>query len=158
MDKRGAPKKSIDKAAIGSRIREARKHACLTQEDLACAVGRKDKKTISDWERGISTPTKKTIKKIATVCGVPYEAIFTAEDVHVESLSKTVAHSKNILADFNPIEYHYSTGVKKAFVSTDWSKVSFSFDDLERFEAFIESSAKNSIEFFINNLTEKRKD
>lgn len=42
-------------STIGTRIRDARKEAGLTQAGLASSVGR-SQNTISDWERGVATP------------------------------------------------------------------------------------------------------
>lgn len=152
MERRGAPKKVIDKIAIGKRIAHARKQAGLTQEELMELIGRKNVKSISDWERGISTPPKKTLEKIANICGVPFDSIYTSMDSHTEETGKIFHQSIDILRSFDPIEYHLNVAMKNARNKVNWKGTSFSVSDLDRFEAYMEASIKSSMEFFINNL------
>lgn len=152
MERRGAPKKIIDKVAIGKRIAAARKQAGLTQEELREMIGRENVKSISDWERGISTPPKKTLEKIAKICGVPFDSIYTTNDAQTEETVRTIQHSMSILKSFDPIEYHLTVAMKNAQSKVNWKGTSFSISDLDRFEAYMEASMKSSMEFFINNL------
>lgn len=150
MERRGAPKKVIDKKAIGKRIAQARKQAGLTQEELMELIGRKNVKSISDWERGISTPPKKTLEKIANICGVSFDSIYTANDAQTEESGKIIQQSINILRSFDPIEYHLNVAMRNARSKVNLKNISSA--DLGRFEAYMEASIKSSMEFFINNL------
>lgn len=160
MERRGAPKKVVNKKEIGRRIAEARKQAGLTQEELREQIGRQNVKSISDWERGFSTPTKKTLMKIASICGVSYGSIYSTEDAETELQARIIQNSMTILQSFNPIEYHLSVAVKNALEKADLKKAGLSVSDLDHFEKYMELSIKNSMEFFINNLLEQtsRKD
>jgi DNA-binding XRE family transcriptional regulator len=53
---------------IGDRLRSARQHAGLTQEDLAKKLGVRAI-TISRWERGQQAPSKKTLKRLEEILG-----------------------------------------------------------------------------------------
>lgn len=50
-------------------MKEYRKQAGLSQQDLASLVG-VGRGTVSDWERGLYLPTKENLKKIAKVLKV----------------------------------------------------------------------------------------
>ncbi len=54
--------------AIGARIREYREAAQLTQEQLATELGVSGV-SVSTWERGIYTPSKANLKKVAGILG-----------------------------------------------------------------------------------------
>ena len=102
---------------------------------------------------------KKTLEKIASICGVPFDSIYTANDAQTEETAKTIQHSINILRSFDAIEYHLNVAMKNARSKVNWKGTSFSVSDLDRFEAYMEASMKSSMEFFINNLmnTDKKK-
>lgn len=53
---------------VGERIKAAREHAGLTQEDLAKKLGVRAI-TVSRWERGQQTPSKKTLKRLEEILG-----------------------------------------------------------------------------------------
>lgn len=58
--------------ALGAYIVVLRKDAGLTQEGLARALGIASK-TVSDWERGISTPESLTLRRLADVIRASWE-------------------------------------------------------------------------------------
>jgi transcriptional regulator with XRE-family HTH domain len=62
--KQSAPTPTIDRAAIGERIRRARKSMGLTQEALARRIG-SDDASVSLWEGGRRLPDTKRIVLLA---------------------------------------------------------------------------------------------
>jgi phage repressor protein C with HTH and peptisase S24 domain len=56
-------------STIGQRIRDARKAAGLTQEQLALAIGGAGQSTIGNYERGDSDPSIEALRNIASVTG-----------------------------------------------------------------------------------------
>lgn len=52
------------------RLRDARLGHALTQRELAEAVGVSHAKTISDWERGINSPSPRFIRALAEALAV----------------------------------------------------------------------------------------
>lgn len=52
------------------RIRKAREHAGLKQEELAQAIGF-TRQTLGRWENGSHTPTEKNLQALAEATGVP---------------------------------------------------------------------------------------
>jgi transcriptional regulator with XRE-family HTH domain len=59
-------------SALGSLIREARKHKRLTQEQLAATLD-VSQTLVSDWERGAATPDDEQSKELRKVLHVPGE-------------------------------------------------------------------------------------
>ena len=55
----------------GKTIRERREELCMTQEELAVALGNEpsNKAGVSAWENEINRPTQRTAKKLAEVLG-----------------------------------------------------------------------------------------
>jgi transcriptional regulator with XRE-family HTH domain len=49
---------------LGNKVKEARKHKCLTQEDLAELID-KTVETVSNIERGVKAPSLNTIYEIS---------------------------------------------------------------------------------------------
>lgn len=60
--------------SFGDRLKKARSAAGFTQEQLAIAVGKKSKLSISGWEQGKQTPPIDTLKDICEVlaCSADY--------------------------------------------------------------------------------------
>lgn len=52
----------------------ARKHAKLTQTDLAKACG-VSVSTVSNWEKGVTEPTVSQAKRIGQIVGIHYDNI-----------------------------------------------------------------------------------
>lgn len=67
----------MDITTMGERIRELRKAAGMTQEDLGNTIG-VSAQAVSNWERG-SVPDTELIPKIADCFGVPTDALFGRE-------------------------------------------------------------------------------
>ncbi len=59
----------MDKAIIGNKIRIARRHMRLTQDELGFRIG-VTKQTLSGWENGRSLPDLLTLCDIAKMCGM----------------------------------------------------------------------------------------
>lgn len=63
---------------IGSRIREHRKHAGLTQEQLAARVGTARRRVIA-WETGENEPTYHYLRRVAEAVGSTAEELYGAD-------------------------------------------------------------------------------
>lgn len=66
-------------AVNGKRIRQHRKEAGLTQEELGKKLG-VIKQTISSWENGISEPNSEMLTKIASIFNVPTDYLLGLSD------------------------------------------------------------------------------
>lgn len=57
---------------IGERLKNARLHAGLTQEQLGKAVGIKagERQRVSEWETGARTPNRENVERLAHALGV----------------------------------------------------------------------------------------
>lgn len=55
---------------IGDRIKEAREAAGLSQQQLADAVAKGVRQRVNEWERGVRTPRRDALERIAEVLGV----------------------------------------------------------------------------------------
>lgn len=51
-------------SVLGSRIRQARRHAGLSQSELAAKIGAHPT-SVSDWERGVNEPSVRHMTSIA---------------------------------------------------------------------------------------------
>ena len=101
---------------LGKRIKQIRKESNLTQADLAEKIN-VDFKYLSRIETGLSTPSLKTIEKIAEQLGVDYRILFTFEkplDRHlleVEILNKIKKYPpeklKKLLEIISILEYEF---------------------------------------------------
>src|SRR5688500_1789167 len=78
----------IDAKTLGERIRDARKRADISQEDLACAVGR-DRTVVNKIEGGIRKVTALELSDIAGVIGVRMSSFFE------DPIPALVAHRSN---------------------------------------------------------------
>lgn len=63
---------SLPTWTLQDRIRKAREHAGLKQEELAQAIG-STRQTLGRWENGSHTPTEKNLAALAEATGVPME-------------------------------------------------------------------------------------
>ncbi len=67
-----------DREGIGARIREARARRGLSQTKLAQLLGIPPQ-NVSDWERGVVTPSSKNLKKLAEVLEVSLDWLITGK-------------------------------------------------------------------------------
>lgn len=98
----------------GHRLREARKDAGLSQEELAEAVKVKGN-SVSRWEIGESTPRKEVLAKISQVLSKPpryfFDEDFDSEPVGAQSYSLPVPGTSTdrllqaITSSDNPLDY-----------------------------------------------------
>lgn len=66
-------KQSVD---LGTFLKEKRENVGLSQKDVAHKLGYTTPQFISNWERGISTPPLKTLKKIGDMYKVSADELF----------------------------------------------------------------------------------
>lgn len=64
---------------LADRIRKAREHAGLKQEDLAQKM-ETTRQTLGRWENGTHTPTEKNLQALAESTGVPLEWFHLEEE------------------------------------------------------------------------------
>lgn len=57
-------------------LKQKRELAGLSQKQVSDKLGYTTPQFISNWERGISTPPMKTVKKIAGLYSIPVDEIF----------------------------------------------------------------------------------
>lgn len=60
---------------LGELLQKARIHAGLTQEDVARKLGYTHQ-FISNWERGISSPPCKLLRRIESLYGIPANELY----------------------------------------------------------------------------------
>jgi len=82
---------------LAQRIREARKNAHLSQDELGKFIGVSDK-SVSAYEQGRSTPPISKLKKIAESTNHPF-SYFTQEDNEEALLSSKLASIERELAE-----------------------------------------------------------
>jgi len=82
---------------LSQRIREARKNAHLSQDELGKFIGVSDK-SVSAYEQGRSTPPISKLKKIAESTNHPF-SYFTQEDNDEALLSSKLASIERELAE-----------------------------------------------------------
>ncbi|MFP5518296.1 MAG: helix-turn-helix domain-containing protein [Bdellovibrionia bacterium] len=61
---------------LGHFLKEKRELAGLSQKDVATKLGYSTPQFVSNWERGISTPPLKTLKKIGDLYKVSPDELF----------------------------------------------------------------------------------
>src|SRR5680860_1270379 len=79
------PRRSLSSLRTGLLIREARRHAGLTQAELASRLGTKQS-AVSNWERGIDVPRVDTLARILDACGFEVDLTFRRHDDEDRSL------------------------------------------------------------------------
>ena len=78
---------------LGQKLREARLHAGLKQEELAKRLG-VSRQTVSNWENGQSLPDVVGDAKMKlTVTGLSQETLTLYEEYHCGSLVETAAYT-----------------------------------------------------------------
>lgn len=97
----------------GERIREARKCAGLTQEELASKLGI-SYQSIGQWERNIRNPKPETIQKIAKALGVTVTDLVTEDSVtnviaQILESSPKVSDVFSMVAAQEPVVYNDKT-------------------------------------------------
>lgn len=61
---------------LGKFLKERREKAGLSQKDVADKLGYSTPQFVSNWERGVSTPPLKTLKKIGDMYSVSADELF----------------------------------------------------------------------------------
>lgn len=64
------------KPSFSQYLKQKREAACLSQKQVADRLGYTTPQFISNWERGLSTPPMKALKKIADLYQTPAEEMF----------------------------------------------------------------------------------
>ena len=64
----------MSELTMGAFIRQQRKAARMTQRDLADAI-QMDNRSVSDWERGASTPSSTALRRLARVFRIDLDEI-----------------------------------------------------------------------------------
>ena len=72
-------RQTLSSLRTGLLIREARRHAGLTQAELASRLATKQS-AISNWERGIDVPRVDTLARILEACGFEADLTFRRLD------------------------------------------------------------------------------
>lgn len=75
-------------------IREARKRAGLTQDQLATALGVKQS-LISKYESGKVSPTLEQLQRIADICNSPFEAFLGRSPLSAKDINYVQQAAKN---------------------------------------------------------------
>jgi transcriptional regulator with XRE-family HTH domain len=79
----GSRRRRLDERELGDLVREARHYACLSQAELATAVGTKQS-VISRWERGHEAPRADTLAKVLRACGYETDVVLRPRDTGVD--------------------------------------------------------------------------
>lgn len=69
-------KRGYMRTSLSSFLKEARTHAGLSQRDVADILGYDTPQFISNWERGISEPPIKSVKKISRLYKIDSDDLF----------------------------------------------------------------------------------
>lgn len=87
---------------IGNKIKEYRKAKKLTQKELARSIGMGDT-TIANYEKGLRTPKKNTLFKLAKIFNISIDDLFPAQNSNSNDFgNKTLIQSiYDELTDFN---------------------------------------------------------
>lgn len=72
-------RQTLSRLRAGLLIREARRHAGLSQSELAGRLGT-TQSAVSDWERGRDTPRVDTLGRILASCGFEADLTFRRHD------------------------------------------------------------------------------
>jgi len=80
MAQRDRPtRRTLSSLRTGLLIREARRHAGLTQAQLAARLGTRQS-AVSNWERGLDVPRVDTLARILEACGFEADLTFRRHD------------------------------------------------------------------------------
>lgn len=74
---------------LGSRIRQARRQAGLSQSQLAAKIGA-HVTSVSDWERGVNEPSVRHMTSIAEATGRSLDWFVESRDPFLEGAEATV--------------------------------------------------------------------
>ena len=72
---------------LAESLKQAREDAQLSQRQVADALGYQSAQFISNWERGISSPPMKTLKKLGELYSISAEGLY---DILVEDTLRRV--------------------------------------------------------------------
>jgi transcriptional regulator with XRE-family HTH domain len=78
-DHRRPNRQTLSRLDVGALVREARRHAGLTQAELAARLGTKQP-VVSRWERGVDTPRFDTLARLLQECGFEADLVFRRHD------------------------------------------------------------------------------
>ena len=107
--------KQSDQARLGQRIRELRKNARLTQEELGEKTGI-SYKYLGSIERGLENPSFKHLTKIAKALGVSLPVLFEFE--HLEpNREELIREINRVLGRMSPSEVRLAYKVLKSIAS-----------------------------------------
>jgi len=91
--KKSAPR---TRSSLGKFIRDRRKKVGLSQWDIARELGYETAQYVSNWERGVSNPPMKTLKKLGELLDVQPDEFFN------ELLADTLKSAeRNLRTQFN---------------------------------------------------------
>lgn len=91
---------------IPTRLKQARKHAKITQKNLGIMIGMDESSAsgrMNHYEKGRHTPDISTLKKMADALGVPLNYFFCEDNESAElatAISKLTIEQKNQVIDF----------------------------------------------------------
>jgi transcriptional regulator with XRE-family HTH domain len=72
--------RDVDTETFGKRLKEMREKRGLTQEELAKAIGLKDKRAVSAWETGKYLPSVNAVYRLSQLFGVSVDYIVGRTD------------------------------------------------------------------------------
>ncbi|MBF8999889.1 helix-turn-helix transcriptional regulator [Vibrio parahaemolyticus] len=91
---------------IPTRLKQARKHAKITQKNLGIMIGMDESSAsgrMNHYEKGRHTPDISTLKKMADALGVPLNYFFCEDNESAElatAISKLTIEQKNQVIEF----------------------------------------------------------
>lgn len=91
---------------IPTRLKQARKHAQITQKNLGIMIGMDESSAsgrMNHYEKGRHTPDISTLKKMADALGVPLNYFFCEDNESAElatAISKLTIEQKNQVIEF----------------------------------------------------------
>lgn len=153
--KRGAPIKQKD-FIICERIKIARTGK-FTQNELANNLD-VSVQTVKNWEQKRNIPDDQTLKKISQLCDVDFLWLKNWD------IASIVQRSRDIVENFNPSKAECVSFPSLKEESRSYTLIyalqmcGYKLDDIvnkKQYSEYMESSIKNSIEFYMNNLNRK---
>lgn len=121
--------KAILARRMGDRIRLAREHKGLAQEQLAemLELGGHGQKTISKWEIGEVLPKTENIPKLAKALSVTFTWLFTGSGAMEQDL--TLKDIGNLLFHVIPANFNCSFSLSPNVYGTDTASCKFDIDE-----------------------------
>lgn len=86
----------LDYVKIGRKIKEARDHQGLTQDELAAILNYKTGVTISGWERGVRKACTQDLLKLANVLHQELEYFLGEGSLEIEKIDPASVFQKNV--------------------------------------------------------------